>query len=56
MKARILDPKFKYVPAAATDVSKTFARIRRELKEEEERAKVRNANVRDFSGVFKEKR
>ena len=56
MKARILDPKFKYVPAAATDITKTFARIRRELKEEEERAKVQRANVRDFSGVFKEKR
>jgi len=27
----ILDPSFKYVPAAATDIRKTFARARREL-------------------------
>lgn len=26
------DPNWKYVPAAATDVARTFARIRRELK------------------------
>ena len=29
----ILDPDFKYIPAAKTDLKKTFARIRRELKE-----------------------
>jgi hypothetical protein len=28
----ILDPSFHYVPSSATDVRKTFARIRRELK------------------------
>jgi len=28
----ILDPTFKYVPAAETDIRKTFARIRREFK------------------------
>jgi hypothetical protein len=27
----ILDPSFRYVPSTATDVRKTFARIRREL-------------------------
>jgi hypothetical protein len=26
----ILDPNFKYVPAARTDIRKTFARVRRE--------------------------
>ena len=26
----ILDPSFRYTPAAATDLRKTFARIRRE--------------------------
>lgn len=26
----ILDPSFRYVPAAATDLRKTFARVRRE--------------------------
>ena len=27
----ILDPSFRYVPSAATDIRKTFARIRREM-------------------------
>ena len=27
----ILDPTFRYVPSVATDVRKTFARIRREM-------------------------
>lgn len=38
----ILDRTFKYVPAAKTDVRKTFARIRREQREAEEAAKVSN--------------
>jgi hypothetical protein len=28
----ILDPTFRYVPSVQTDVRKTFARIRRELR------------------------
>ena len=35
MSKRLTDPKFKYVPAAKTDLRKTFARIRRELKEQQ---------------------
>lgn len=31
----ILSPGFKYAPAAGTDVAKTFARIRRQLKQAE---------------------
>ena len=27
---RLLDPRFKYVPASKTDIAKTFARLRRE--------------------------
>lgn len=38
----ILDPKFKYVPAATTDIRQTFKRIRKEQKEAEERAKAIN--------------
>lgn len=34
--SHILSPQFKYTPAAATDIHKTFARIRRELKDREE--------------------
>lgn len=28
----ILDPDFKYVPSAQTDLRKTFARVRKEMK------------------------
>jgi hypothetical protein len=31
----ILSPGFKYVPAAGTDIAKTFARVRQQLKQEE---------------------
>lgn len=31
----LLDPKFRYVPAGETDVAKTFARIRKQMKEAE---------------------
>ncbi len=28
----ILDPSFRYVPSTATDLRKTFARVRREMR------------------------
>jgi hypothetical protein len=46
----ILSPGFRYVPAASTDIAKTFARVKRELKREERPAanvsvlKARKAN------------
>jgi hypothetical protein len=33
-KANWKDPNWKYVPAASTDISKTIARVKRELKEQ----------------------
>lgn len=33
-RARLLDPDFKYVKAADTDISATFRRIRKQLKEQ----------------------
>ena len=33
----IFDPSFSYIPAAATDLKKTFARIRKEQKAQSER-------------------
>jgi hypothetical protein len=30
----ILDPTFSYTPAASTDLRKTFARVRRELRKQ----------------------
>lgn len=32
----ILDPSFHYTPAASTDLRKTFARVRRELRKQAE--------------------
>lgn len=29
----ILDPSFRYIPSVATDLRKTFARVRREMRE-----------------------
>lgn len=40
MKKSILDPSFKYTPSSATDLRKTFARIRRE-----EAAKAKQAAI-----------
>jgi uncharacterized protein (DUF2342 family) len=34
----ILDPSFRYVPSCDTDLRETFARIRRDHREEAERA------------------
>lgn len=33
----ILDPRFKYVPAASTDIRKTFAKVRRAQAEQRQR-------------------
>ena len=37
---RILDPDFKYVSSANTDIRKTFARVRKEQKKAEQRRVV----------------
>lgn len=42
---RITDKDFKYVPAAATDIRKTFERIKREQKE---KAKMNNVSTIPF--------
>lgn len=31
----ILDPSFRYTPSASTDLRKTFARVRREMRRQE---------------------
>ncbi len=33
----ILDPKFRYTPAVETDIKKTFARVRKQLAEQQKR-------------------
>jgi hypothetical protein len=48
LKKHILDGGFVYVPAVATDIKKTFARVRRE-----QRAKAKAAEARSrTSKVF----
>ena len=51
----ILDPKFKYVPAAKTDIAVTFKRIKREMAEkqkaEQERLQSIMQNVRPIGRV-----
>jgi hypothetical protein len=48
MPKSLLDPAFKYVPAAETDIRRTFARIRREQKAiaEEKQTKVKQWPIR----------
>ncbi len=45
----ILDPTFRYVPAAATDLRKTFARVRREQREALAREAQSRANVKPIT-------
>ena len=33
----ITDPRFKYIPAASTDIRKTFARVRKEMRRQGEK-------------------
>jgi len=47
-KADWRDPSWKYVPAAATDISKTIARVKRELKEQAKEAQE-HQNKKVFS-------
>jgi hypothetical protein len=48
---RIYDPAFKYVPSVKTDIRKTFARIRREQAEAQER-EAANAATKPDALVF----
>ena len=45
MKPRvsILSPDFKYVPAVGTDIARTFARIRREQREQAKQQRLADA-------------
>lgn len=36
MPKSILDPTFKYIPAVATDIRKTFARARKEMGQQQQ--------------------
>lgn len=36
----ILDPSFRYTPSASTDLRKTFARVRREMRRQQVRVET----------------
>lgn len=42
LRKRILDSGFVYIPAVATDIKKTFARIRREQRNNAKAAEARS--------------
>ena len=44
----ILDQRFKYTPASATDLAKKFKQIRREQKAQQEAAKEAESKVRQI--------
>lgn len=40
MSKSILDPEFKYVPSASTNIAKTFAKIRKEMQAKTKQVQV----------------
>lgn len=42
----LLDPAFRYTNSGATDVARTFARVRREMRQAEQEAKVKVCPIR----------
>ncbi|HVE51071.1 MAG TPA: hypothetical protein VNG69_15835 [Casimicrobiaceae bacterium] len=49
----ILDPTFSYTPAASTDLRKTFARIRREMRKQ---TRIDAENAAKVSPIFERQR
>lgn len=52
-KARCWDPAWKYVPHEATDIRKTFARIKRQQKEAAEQEAAKSVNVKQLRKAAK---
>jgi len=52
----LLDPTFKYVPSAETDIRKTFARVRRETHQLEGSAPMPLEGSRKITHLFGEKK
>ena len=48
----ILDPSFRYVPSASTDLRKTFSRIRREMQRGDAQSARTNASAAPRAVVF----
>lgn len=49
----ILDPTFSYTPAASTDLRKTFARIRREMRKQ---TRINAESAAKVSPIFERQR
>jgi hypothetical protein len=55
LRKRLLEKTFRYVKSGETDVSKTFARIRRQMKEAEAAKPVHSVNVAPIKRVAAQK-
>lgn len=52
----LLDPTFRYVPSSQTDIRKTFARVRREMRQRERPAAAEAPSLPRVTPLFREKR
>ena len=52
----ILDPSFRYTPSTATDVRKTFARIRREMRKQAEAGRLPGEAPTNVARIFPRQR
>ena len=53
----ILDPAFRYTPSASTDIRKTFARVRREMRRQSASARAaRRTRPSKVTPIFRTQR
>ena len=52
----ILDPSFRYTKSVETDLRKTFARVRRELRKEQQSQATSNADLMSKVLTFQSRR
>jgi len=52
----ILDPAFRYTPSASTDIRKTFARIRREMRRQSATSAQRPEPAVKVTPIFRTQR
>lgn len=52
----ILDPAFRYTPSASTDIRKTFARVRREMRRQAASPAPRQDSAVKVTPIFRTQR
>ena len=52
----LLDPSFRYVPSTQTDIRKTFARVRREMRQRERESANPVVGRTNLTVMFPQKR